>query len=231
MAKKRKRPEPGVLIWSPVAARGNVRKWRLHACACARRNFPKRAAKKWLAYIDLAERYADDEITSQEFNTERAKFREGRRPRLTGVGGDFDLALYESASLSQTWRDVIITRNREYHPGDRDYELVLPRYRILEDLIGPDPLPAFEPAWRSDTAVSLAKEISQSRDYSAMPILADALQDAGCEDPIILTHCQNPEQVHVHGCWLLDLVLDKPQGPAEPPAEVPRRTSRRRKSR
>jgi hypothetical protein len=42
-----------------------------------------------------------------------------------------------------------------------------------------------------------------------MPILADAMQDAGCEDAAILGHCRDPQQVHVRGCWVVDLVLGK----------------------
>jgi hypothetical protein len=42
-----------------------------------------------------------------------------------------------------------------------------------------------------------------------MPILADALQDAGCEDDAILAHCRDPHLTHVRGCWVVDLVLGK----------------------
>jgi hypothetical protein len=48
----------------------------------------------------------------------------------------------------------------------------------------------------------------ESRDFSAMPILADALQDAGCEDESILAHCRGPGP-HVRGCWVVDLVLGR----------------------
>ena len=49
----------------------------------------------------------------------------------------------------------------------------------------------------------------ESRDFSAMPILADALQDARCDSDDILNHCRDPKQVHVRGCWVADLVLWK----------------------
>ena len=48
----------------------------------------------------------------------------------------------------------------------------------------------------------------ESRDFSAMPILADALQDAGCDNDDILNHCRDPVR-HVRGCWVVDLVLGK----------------------
>jgi hypothetical protein len=49
----------------------------------------------------------------------------------------------------------------------------------------------------------------QARDFSAMPILADALQDAGCDNDDVLTHCRDTAQPHVRGCWVVDLVLGK----------------------
>ena len=48
----------------------------------------------------------------------------------------------------------------------------------------------------------------ESRDFTAMPILADALQDAGCEHAEILDHCRGPGP-HVRGCWVVDHVLGK----------------------
>jgi hypothetical protein len=68
---------------------------------------------------------------------------------------------------------------------------------------------AFSPSWRTDTALSLARQMYEARDFGAMPILADALQDAGCNDEHILAHCRDPQQVHVRGCWAVDLVLGK----------------------
>ncbi len=67
----------------------------------------------------------------------------------------------------------------------------------------------FDAAWRTDTAVALAKQMYDSRDFSVMPILADALQDAGCDSEDILNHCRDANQVHVRGCWVVDLVLGK----------------------
>ncbi|MCE9568115.1 MAG: hypothetical protein K8U57_39435 [Planctomycetes bacterium] len=63
--------------------------------------------------------------------------------------------------------------------------------------------------WASDTVLSLAKHIYESRDFSAMPILADALQDAGCDNEDILNHCRDEKQIHVRGCWIVDLILGK----------------------
>jgi hypothetical protein len=67
---------------------------------------------------------------------------------------------------------------------------------------------SFDPAWHTSTTVALARGMYESRDFSAMPILADALQDAGCDSADILGHCRGPGP-HARGCWVVDLVLGK----------------------
>ncbi|MCE9568373.1 MAG: hypothetical protein K8U57_40755 [Planctomycetes bacterium] len=80
---------------------------------------------------------------------------------------------------------------------------------ILRDIVGNPFRPvAFSMEWRTTTAVLLAKQMYEDSDFSVMPILADALQDAGCENDNILNHLRSDEP-HYRGCWVLDLVLGK----------------------
>jgi hypothetical protein len=81
---------------------------------------------------------------------------------------------------------------------------------LLRDIFGPLPFRpvVFSPARRTDTALSLARQMYDSREFSAMPILADALQDTGCDSTDILDHCRGPGP-HVRGCWVVDLVFGK----------------------
>jgi hypothetical protein len=82
---------------------------------------------------------------------------------------------------------------------------------IIRDIFG-NPFhkpPKFDKRWRTSTVALLAKQMYESRDFSAMPILADALQDAGCDNDTILSHCRDTNQPHVRGCWVVDLVLGK----------------------
>jgi hypothetical protein len=65
-----------------------------------------------------------------------------------------------------------------------------------------------DPSWLASTVTALAHQMYESRDFGAMPILADALQDAGCENADILDHCRGPGP-HVRGCWVVDLLLGK----------------------
>jgi hypothetical protein len=80
---------------------------------------------------------------------------------------------------------------------------------LLRDVFGNPFQPVeFSASWRTDTAVSLARQMYAVRDFSAMPILADALQDAGCDNDDVLNHCRG-EGPHVRGCWVVDGVLGK----------------------
>ena len=68
---------------------------------------------------------------------------------------------------------------------------------------------AFTPAWRTSDVMPLARGIYDERAFDRMPILADALQDSGCDSDDILNHLRDPHATHVRGCWALDLVLSK----------------------
>ncbi|HEY1189515.1 MAG TPA: hypothetical protein VGE74_17855 [Gemmata sp.] len=83
------------------------------------------------------------------------------------------------------------------------------RRKLVHELFGNPFRPVtFASEWRTDTATALAREMYESRDFSAMPILADALQDAECDSADVLDHCRG-EGSHVRGCWVVDLLLGK----------------------
>ncbi len=85
----------------------------------------------------------------------------------------------------------------------------VPVAHLIRDIFGNPFRPVtFLPEWRTSTVLALAQQMYDSRDFSAMPILADALQDAGCEDETILTHCRGPGP-HVRGCWCVDACLSR----------------------
>jgi hypothetical protein len=68
---------------------------------------------------------------------------------------------------------------------------------------------AFDPSWRTPTVAELARGIDDEHAFERMPILADALQDAGCDSDDLLDHLRDTTATHVRGCWALDLVLGK----------------------
>ncbi|QJW95865.1 hypothetical protein FTUN_3419 [Frigoriglobus tundricola] len=82
--------------------------------------------------------------------------------------------------------------------------------RLICDIFGNPFRPVgFNPEWRTHTALVLASQMYVSRDFSAMPILADALQDAGCDNDDVLSHCRDASQPHVRGCWVVDWLMGK----------------------
>lgn len=78
---------------------------------------------------------------------------------------------------------------------------------LLRDLFGrPGDLISFDRDWLTSVVLGLARGIYDDRAFDRLPILADALQDAGCMDERVLTHCHGPGP-HTRGCWALDLIL------------------------
>jgi hypothetical protein len=66
----------------------------------------------------------------------------------------------------------------------------------------------FRTGWRKPRALALSRTAYEERRFEDLPLLADALKEAGCTDEAILAHCRGPGP-HVRGCWVVDLVLGK----------------------
>ncbi len=66
----------------------------------------------------------------------------------------------------------------------------------------------FQVAWLTPAVLAIAQRCYDERDWQGLPILADALEDVGCDNAAILTHLHSPGP-HVRGCWALDLILGK----------------------
>jgi hypothetical protein len=80
---------------------------------------------------------------------------------------------------------------------------------IFRDLVGnPFEPVAFDPLWRTSDVLGLARAIYEGGSFDRLPILADALMDAGCPDDSILCHCRG-HGLHARGCWVVDLLLGK----------------------
>ena len=90
---------------------------------------------------------------------------------------------------------------------DSDYFLVV--CDLVRDLFSNPFCPiAFDPRWRTSDAIGLARAIYDDRAFDRLPILTDALIDAGCDDEQVLAHCRS-DGPHVRGCWVVDLVLGR----------------------
>ena len=87
------------------------------------------------------------------------------------------------------------------------------RADLLREMVGNPFCPLADPdpavlAWNDGTVRRIAEGIYNEQAFDRLPILADALQDAGCENDYILDHCCC-EGPHVRGCWGIDLLLGK----------------------
>jgi hypothetical protein len=88
---------------------------------------------------------------------------------------------------------------------------------LLRDLFGnpfrPARLDRAVRAWDGGTLGRLARVLYEEGQFGDLPVLADALEDAGCTDETVLGHCRAPGG-HVRGCWVLDLLVERgtPEG-------------------
>jgi hypothetical protein len=88
----------------------------------------------------------------------------------------------------------------------------IPQAALLRDIFANPFRPvALDPgylAWSGGSIPKLAQSIYEDRAFDRLPILADALLDAGCDDEELMGHCRS-DGPHVRGCWGIDLILGK----------------------
>jgi hypothetical protein len=191
------------------------RKRRLFACACCRLLWDQLADPRNRAAVEVAERFADGRATQEELA--RAHLEACAVPR-PARGDAYRLhlsaanAVLEAADTGPRPRlgSVVLpfgpTRGRRRSAeaprlADLFREVVGNPFRSLN----------LDPAWLAwdDGCVQkLARRIYDERDFAALPVLADALEEAGGSDAHILRHCRGPGP-HVLGCWVVDFLLGK----------------------
>ena len=194
--------EPGAML-SLLRDRVSDRKMRLFGCACYRSLWAKvRVAEIRWDVLRANEAYADGAISKQAFKLARKRLPDWDGPHVSGQA-------WEVAGMSS--RQCLGETSLPGRPVTRERPEELPvQVAILRCIFGnPFRTVTFSPSWRTDTAVSLARQMYDAREFSAMPILADALQDAGCDNDDILAHCRDTQLPHVRGCWGVDAVLGK----------------------
>jgi hypothetical protein len=207
------------------------RKLRLFACACCRRIWHLLSDQKSKIAVEVAERYADRQATLDELKTvseaaiaaswavqdeldgawpteptccvlpaaEAAEMSAYPMPDGKAWGLDCGYGSWNATAEAVAFRDIAeVLKLEQAHQAT-----------LLRCIFGNPFRPiAFIPSWFNSKVVSFAQQMYDSRDFSAMPILADALQDAGCDNEDVLNHCRG-NNVHVRGCFVVDLLLGK----------------------
>jgi hypothetical protein len=197
------------------------RKLRLFGCACVRRVWDRLIDKQSRGLVEVGEQYADGLVSEEQLSGVRHAYNDHQNE---GVDGD-DILVYYDTIAADAASEVVEcgaaifcalfasqhAASAGYYEGDEVAERAAQAV-LLRDLIGNLFRPvAINPAWLAwnDGMVhKAAQAIYDERAFYRMPILADALQEAGCDSADILEHCRS-DGPHVRGCWALDLLLSK----------------------
>jgi hypothetical protein len=227
--------EPGPMLdLLQSQQRVSERKFRLFGCACCRRIWHLLFHPASREAVEVAERYADGLANRAQL---QAAFDQADHAAYLAVTDPepnepdpFDLpginitvaedAAYAAYALvevyvedmkSQAISACVDARDAALGMGNKDEG----RHQmdLLRDIFGNPFRPVLAPepavlAWSDRLVVRLAESIYEQRAFDRLPILADALEEAGCADEVILTHLRG-STLHVPGCWALDLLLGK----------------------
>jgi hypothetical protein len=211
-------PAPMMELLGQNARTLSRRKLRLFACDCCRR-LERLLTARDRAVVDALEQCAEGAITHDQIYA-AADLPPGMGTYASGPGGRPAVQRVVAESLSGSAWNAAVGARAYTIDAVRAEEGVVARAdewvrqsAVLRCLFGnPFRRVWFSTDWLTDTVLALAQAMYESRDFEAMPILADALQDAGCENAGILNHCRahapaDGAQAHTHGCWVLELIL------------------------
>jgi hypothetical protein len=206
------------------------RKLRLFGVACCRLAWSRLSDDRCRRAVEAREGYEDGLVTAADLKSAQAEaWRalvdavDNRSPNLDAIRAAAEMAGQPVPSFGMRLR-VAEDPDRWVREPDRMWaeatELWAERVAELTPdavtlchlirCVSSDPFrPApWDPSWRTETVVLLARGMYESRDFGAMPILADALEEAGCGNEQVLEHCR-AEKPHVRGCHVVDWILGR----------------------
>jgi hypothetical protein len=207
------RPDP-LIAWLvyTVPRPALPRRMRLFCRACCARILPRNPPPAYLYALDLMAEFADagfSEAAGWRFSGELACVPDDLsriRAFAYSIGDRFD-----------TDRDALrdeVMRIAHSTAAVRGGDEALQQANLAREIFrGPGPEVVIDPRWLTSAVVDLARAAYEGNPrlaggYLELPILADALMDAGCDDEPLLLHLRQ-QAPHVRGCWALDLVLGK----------------------
>ena len=201
------------------------RQLRLFAVACCRRLGNLLSDKYSRKALRMAERYADAELSEDKLgfawgDARRAAQVAYRRQRETAEASAMIAvasAMTAVSMLCETDTGSAVAAVGwaaacEAYPGGQPRLVDAQRGQILllRDIFGNPFRPvSVDPhllTWNGGTVAKLAQAIYEERRFQDLPVLADALEEAGCTNADLLDHCRRPGE-HVRGCWAVDLLL------------------------
>lgn len=196
-----------------LEGKASERQFRLFVCAC------------WRSVWQLLDQTQREVIPVNEASADRYRSENctvfqtlGREGRRVGVAGPVraDCAAAQAAEArsvaasaacedAETEFEEVGQWKRAMHRTSRQQCDVV--RCIFGNPFRPTHVPDEWRTWNDGTLVKMARSIYDGRRWNEMPILADALEDAGCTDALLLDHCRTPPE-HVRGCHVLDALLD-----------------------
>jgi hypothetical protein len=194
-----------------VRGRATPRKLRLFAVACCRSVWDLLDDPVFRQTVETAERFADGEATEADLEAARAAAWEATADAAGGAAGDAAWGV----SLADAWGAAMqAAGNAAWARGPAQSRG--PQVALVRDLFGNPIRPvAVSPAWRTAQVVALAQAAYDNRTLPAgtleparLAVLADALEDAGCDNAELLGHLRG-EGPHVRGCWVVDLLTGR----------------------
>jgi hypothetical protein len=196
------------------------RKLRLFACACARRIEALLTDERLRQLIGVGEAYAEGMVRQSVLESAFSSAGQVNQPDFFAIEREWtesDTRAVNAASAALSIAHVasleaakgVARHIASAVAGEAVAEEKWHQAEILRDVLGSPFHPVIlDPAWRTSTTTHLAATIYDDRAFDLQPILADALEEAGCTDAAILAHCRGPGP-HVRGCWVIDLLLGK----------------------
>jgi hypothetical protein len=200
-------------LFDVVAPTATERKMRLLACACCRRIWRLLTERSRRA-VEAAERFADGELSAGELEKYHADafavFAQVRGAVQDRRAADPALAAtYAARTTTDSIHGFLLGAEAARSAAEGDDVPAPWQCALLRDIINPFWQGAIEPswlAWEGGTVTRLARSIHAEQDFGRLPVLGDALEEAGCSDQVLLDHCRSGHE-HVRGCWLVDLLL------------------------
>ncbi len=207
-----------------LATRGvrSARKRRLFAVACCYRIWDRLTDERCRRAVKATEEMADREGMGEEWEhwneiqavlEELDRSRNSENPLLEALSAEYRWAV---EAVSETVHpnmlgvaEKVSSNTRALHLGSW-HEEQRAQCQFLREIFGNPFRPVImRPAWRTTDVMLLTRGIYEDRAFDRMPILADALQDAGCANDDLLNHLRDTSLTHIRGCWAIDLVLGK----------------------